>query len=225
MAQTAKVAPSPAKVAQAAVMAVSVIGQNGEDGNGLTPDNRLFSIPLGAIGVVRCKPREGGGVEVIECRAAGQESMEEGELLSRFLQGVNMYKPRIVSFGGSHFGLPLIRYRSMVHGLSAPHLAANNGPLGLHPTPGQDIHLDLARTLSCDGTTVRPTLNDLCMVLGTSADLDTGSPRRRATLEAAVIFMGYLRFQLFTGAIDIDQHTAGVESLDNAIRRSPDIHS
>ncbi len=222
MAQSSRSAPTGGKAA-AAIMAVSVIGRDGEDSDTAGAGPGLFAMPLGAIGVVRCKPREGGGIEVIECRAAGQESMEEGELLSRFLQGVNMYKPRIVTFGGAHFGLPLIRYRSMVHGLTSPHLAAEGGPLGANPLPGNAVHLDLARTLSCDGAAPRLSIADLSSVLGAATDLGSGSPRRRATLEAAVIFMGYLRFQLFTGEIDIRQHTVGVESLDDAIRRSPDI--
>jgi predicted PolB exonuclease-like 3'-5' exonuclease len=47
------------------------------------------------------------------------ESPEE-ELLQRFFDGIERYTPTLVSWNGSGFDLPVIHYRSLLHGVAAP---------------------------------------------------------------------------------------------------------
>lgn len=44
----------------------------------------------------------------------------EAEVLSRFFEGIEKYTPDLVSWNGSGFDLPVLHYRSLLHGLSAP---------------------------------------------------------------------------------------------------------
>jgi Predicted 3''-5'' exonuclease related to the exonuclease domain of PolB len=44
----------------------------------------------------------------------------EEELIRRFLDGIEKFTPNLVSWNGSGFDLPVVHYRSLVHGISAP---------------------------------------------------------------------------------------------------------
>lgn len=56
-------------------------------------------------------------------------SMESGEadLLQRFYEGIEKYTPRLVSWNGRCFDLPVMHYRAMLHGISAPRYWENGG--------------------------------------------------------------------------------------------------
>lgn len=44
----------------------------------------------------------------------------EGEIIQRFFDGVERYTPQIVSWNGAGFDLPVLHYRGLIHGASAP---------------------------------------------------------------------------------------------------------
>ena len=44
----------------------------------------------------------------------------EGEIIQRFFDGIERYSPQIVSWNGGGFDLPVLHYRGMMHGVSAP---------------------------------------------------------------------------------------------------------
>jgi predicted PolB exonuclease-like 3'-5' exonuclease len=50
----------------------------------------------------------------------GDPSSGERELLERFFDGIERYTPDLVSWNGSGFDLPVMHYRSLLHGLAAP---------------------------------------------------------------------------------------------------------
>jgi 3'-5' exonuclease len=50
----------------------------------------------------------------------GEEGSSEEELVRRFFEGVERYSPTLVSWNGSGFDLPVLHYRAMLHGVSAP---------------------------------------------------------------------------------------------------------
>jgi predicted PolB exonuclease-like 3'-5' exonuclease len=50
----------------------------------------------------------------------GQEDSSEAELLERFYEGLRRFDPTLVSWNGGGFDLPVIHYRSLKHGVSAP---------------------------------------------------------------------------------------------------------
>ena len=43
----------------------------------------------------------------------------EAEIIKRFYDGIERYTPQLVSWNGSGFDLPVLHYRSLIHGLSA----------------------------------------------------------------------------------------------------------
>ncbi len=49
----------------------------------------------------------------------GDEATGEGELVQRFFDGVERYKPTLVSWNGGGFDLPVLHYRGLIHGVQA----------------------------------------------------------------------------------------------------------
>lgn len=56
----------------------------------------------------------------IKAWSLGDESSSEKELITRFFSGIEKYTPTLVSWNGSGFDLPVLHYRSLLHGISAP---------------------------------------------------------------------------------------------------------
>ncbi|MEN8107895.1 MAG: 3'-5' exonuclease [Pseudomonadota bacterium] len=50
----------------------------------------------------------------------GEADAAEDELIRRFFAGIERYTPTLVSWNGSGFDLPVIHYRSLLHGIAAP---------------------------------------------------------------------------------------------------------
>ena len=50
----------------------------------------------------------------------GEIDSDEKNLLTHFFQGLDKYTPTLVSWNGTGFDLPVIHYRSLIHGISAP---------------------------------------------------------------------------------------------------------
>jgi predicted PolB exonuclease-like 3'-5' exonuclease len=49
----------------------------------------------------------------------GDLDSSEADILQRFFDGIDRYTPTIVSWNGSGFDLPVLHYRSLVHGINA----------------------------------------------------------------------------------------------------------
>ncbi len=50
----------------------------------------------------------------------GDENSDEKELITRFFKGIDKHVPTLVSWNGSGFDLPVLHYRALLHGISAP---------------------------------------------------------------------------------------------------------
>jgi predicted PolB exonuclease-like 3'-5' exonuclease len=57
-----------------------------------------------------------------QCRvwSLGDEEATEEDILQRFYDGLERYTPTLVSWNGGGFDLPVIHYRTLLHGLAAP---------------------------------------------------------------------------------------------------------
>ncbi len=50
----------------------------------------------------------------------GNEDSDESEIIQRFYEGVEQHTPTLVSWNGGGFDLPVLNYRSLLHGIQAP---------------------------------------------------------------------------------------------------------
>ena len=55
-----------------------------------------------------------------ELRSGGEAGFDEKKLLQGFFGYFERLKPRLVSFNGRGFDLPVLKYRAMMHGVSVP---------------------------------------------------------------------------------------------------------
>jgi 3'-5' exonuclease len=58
--------------------------------------------------------------DAVRVWSLGDEDADEAELISRFFDGLERYTPTLVSWNGGGFDLPVLHYRSLLHGVSAP---------------------------------------------------------------------------------------------------------
>ena len=50
----------------------------------------------------------------------GDEKSDEKDLIHRFFTGIDKHLPTLVSWNGTGFDLPVLHYRALLHGISAP---------------------------------------------------------------------------------------------------------
>ncbi len=105
--------------------------------------------------------------ELKELRTGGRIDANEKELLEGFFQYLSKLKPRLVSYNGRTFDLPVLKYRAMLHGISAPWLYHSGDKWNSYNSRySLDWHCDLLDALSDFGASARCKLSELCAVLG-----------------------------------------------------------
>src|SRR5437588_12522487 len=85
----------------------------------------------------------------------------EKALIASFVDRIAELSPQLVTFNGSSFDLPVLRYRAMAHGIAAPGLASR--PYFNRYT---EDALDLCDVLSSFSHQGKATLHELCRVMG-----------------------------------------------------------
>ncbi len=65
---------------------------------------------------IACVLRNEKGLQIW---SLGQADDSEDELIRRFFEGVERFSPQLVSWNGGGFDLPVLHYRSMLHGITA----------------------------------------------------------------------------------------------------------
>ena len=79
--------------------------------------NDFLQLHLHRVVAIACVLRERDSVRVW---SLGEADDGEGALIQRFFDGIEKYTPQIVSWNGGGFDLPVLHYRGMMHGVSAP---------------------------------------------------------------------------------------------------------
>ena len=102
---------------------------------------------------------EGWQVDAIGAPHIGERS--EKDLIQSFVDKIAELRPRLITFNGSRFDLPVLRYRAMINRVSAPGLAARN-----YFNRYTDDALDLCDVLASFDARAKVTLHELCRVLG-----------------------------------------------------------
>lgn len=113
--------------------------------------------------------REGQQEQYIltDIRSGGKVDATEKELLEGFFRHVGKMKPRLVSFNGRTFDLPVLKYRAMAHGIAAPWLYQMGDKWNSYQSRySLDWHCDLLEALSDFGASARIKLNEVCSILG-----------------------------------------------------------
>jgi len=200
----------------------------------------FLPLHLHRVAAIACALREG---DTFRCWSLGSADDGEGELIRRFFDGIERYTPQLVSWNGSGFDLPVLHYRSLVHGVSAPRywdtgdddreFRFNNYLSRYHSR-----HLDLMDVLAAYQGRAYVPLDELARLLGFPGKLGMdGSKvweafqagrieaiRGYCETDAANTYLLFLRFQRLRGVFDEARYRRELELARDTLAKSVDSH-
>ncbi len=101
-----------------------------------------------------------------EIRSGGVVDSSEKDLVEGFFKTIDKLKPRLVSFNGRVFDMPVLKYRAMKYGIKANTLYNSGDKWSSYQSRyGVDWHCDLIDVLSDFGASTRVKLNEVCSIL------------------------------------------------------------
>ena len=180
-------------------------------------DEKFPKLPLHKIvcigALIASRVGEGWQVDALGAPHLGQRT--EGDLIRDFVSRIESLRPQLVTFNGSSFDLPVLRYRAMINRIAAPGLSARP-----YFHRYYDDAIDLCDVLGSFQSQARTKLDELAKVL----DLD-GKPTgiKGGNVEEMVAAGGidevawycetdvlntyliWLRYQHFRGAIQEEE--------------------
>lgn len=78
--------------------------------------NEFLPLHQHRVVAISCALREGDSFKVW---TLGAPDEPEAQIIKRFYDGIDKYKPNLVSWNGGGFDLPVLHYRALVHGVQA----------------------------------------------------------------------------------------------------------
>ena len=177
--------------------------------------------------------------DALKVWSLGEESSTEKELIERFYDGLDKFMPDLVSWNGAGFDLPVLQYRSLLHGVTA----ARYWEVGEEDTSFRYNnylnryhwrHMDLMDILSGFQGRGRIRLDAAATLLGFpgkigmhGADVwqayqDGKLAQIRAYCETDVLntYLIYLRFELIRGRLTPAEHQAEEQRLRELLQAS-----
>lgn len=103
--------------------------------------------------------------KIRDIRSGGDLKSLEEDLIKGFFQHLKKQLPRLVSFNGKTFDLPVLKYRAMKYEVSAPWLYKMGDKWNNYSQKySLDWHCDLIDAFSDFGASARVKMNELCAV-------------------------------------------------------------
>ena len=161
-------------------------------------------------------------------RSGGDAGYTEAQLIKGFFQYVEKKKPRLVTFNGRGFDLPVLKYRAMKHEVSARWFAQGEGKWDNYQHRySVDWHFDLMDALADHGASKNAGLDEVCGLLALPGKIGMDGTQVKGFFEAGRIqeirnycetdvlstYLIFLRFALFRGEISAAGHAASIDNL------------
>jgi predicted PolB exonuclease-like 3'-5' exonuclease len=133
-----------------------------------TSGSDFAPLHLQKVVAIGCALRDDNGLRVW---SVGELDDDEPELLRRFFDGIERFKPQLVSWNGGGFDLPVLGYRALRHGVSAARyweVGDNdrefryNNYLGRYHTR----HIDVMDVLACYQPRASAKLDEMARLCG-----------------------------------------------------------
>ncbi len=200
----------------------------------------FLPLHLQRVAVVGCVFRDDQGFRV---RCLGQADDPEQTLLAGFFKTIERYTPRLISWNGNGFDLPVLHYRSLIHGVVAPRYWDTgeddrdfryNNYLSRYHTR----HLDLMDVLAKYNGRGNAPLDDLSKLCGFPGKLGMDGSQVweawtqgrgnevRAYCETDVVntWLVYCRFRLLRGELDASSYDAEIALVRETLEKSEEPH-
>ena len=200
----------------------------------------FLPLHLQRVAVVGCVFRDDQGFRV---KTLGNPDDPEPVLLAGFFKNIERYTPRLVSWNGSGFDLPVLHYRSLIHGVPAPRywdtgeddrdFKYNNYISRYH-----NRHIDLMDVLAKYNGRANAPLDDLAKLCGFPGKLGMDGSKVweawnngqadavRAYCETDVVntCLVYCRFRFLRGELDATAYQAEVDLVRDTLAASDATH-
>ena len=202
--------------------------------------NDFLPLHLHRVVAVACALRDRDSFTVWSLGAMDEP---EGALIQRFFEGIEKYTPQLVSWNGGGFDLPVLHYRSLVHGVQARRywdlgeddreFRYNNYISRYHTR-----HLDLMDVLSMYQLRASAPLDELARLLGFPGKLgmggaqvwesyqrgEIGAIRNYCETDVVNTYLVFLRYQLVRAALTREAYEQEIELVHDTLARSPAAH-
>ncbi len=173
----------------------------------------------------------------------GNPADSEAELIRRFFEGIERFSPQLVSWNGGGFDLPVLHYRSLIHGIQARRywdmgdddrdFKWNNYLSRYHTR-----HLDLMDILALYQPRASVPLDELAQLMGFPGKLgmdgsrvwdafqkgEVAAIRNYCETDVVNTYLAFLRFQLMRGMFDQEQYQRECELVRDTLSKSPEPH-
>jgi predicted PolB exonuclease-like 3'-5' exonuclease len=155
----------------------------------------------------------------------GEPDAPEAELLQRFFDGIERFTPTLVSWNGSGFDLPVIHYRSLLHGVAAPRYWDTGGEdrdfrWNNYISRYHERHTDMMDVLAGYQPRANAPLDDIATMLGLPGKMgmsgarvwdsylagDIEGIRNYCETDVLNTYLVFLRFELIRGRISHKRH-------------------
>ena len=192
---------------------------------------------LQRVAVISCALRAGKDLRVW---SLAEPEQSEAEIIQRFFDGIEKFTPQIVSWNGGGFDLPVLHYRGMLHGVSAPrywdmgegdYADSRDFRYNNYISRYHSRHLDLMDLLALYQPRANAPLDDLAKLMGLPGKLGMdGSAVWGAWQEGRIdeirdycetdvvnTFLVYLRFQRLRGVLTAKAFDAETKVVREAL--------
>lgn len=165
-----------------------------------------------------------------EIRSGGNPESAEEELVKGFFSHLKKQPPRLVSFNGKNFDLPVLKYRAIKYGVAAPWLYKMGDKWNNYNQKySLDWHCDLIDAFSDFGTSARVKMNELCAVFNLPGKIGIDGSKVMEYFDAKKIleirdycetdvintYLLYLNYQYHTGTLSLQAFENAKEDLAN----------
>lgn len=182
---------------------------------------------LQKIVAISCVLRAG---DSLKCWSIGDDTSDEAELIQKFFNGIERYKPTLVSWNGGGFDLPVLHYRGLIHGVRAQAywdtgVFDRESKWSNYLKRYEFRHTDLMDVLALYSGRQNAPLNEIALLLGLPGKLGMdgskvfdawragGIAEIRAYCETDVMntWLVYLRWQFMRGHFSEDEYEAELQ--------------
>ncbi|WP_455234754.1 3'-5' exonuclease [Thiogranum longum] len=173
----------------------------------------------------------------------GEPDSGEAELVQRFFDGIDKFTPTLVSWNGGGFDLPVLHYRSLLHGVQAPRYWDTGGDdrdfkWNNYLSRYHERHTDLMDVLAGYQMRANAKLDEVATMLGFPGKMGMSGAkvwdaylageiegiRNYCETDVLNTFLVYQRFQLIRGHLTQAAYETEIELLRSTLEHEDKQH-
>lgn len=187
------------------------------------------------------------GVEKIHINTVGTLNDDEETVIVKFFELLERYTPQLVSWNGGGFDLPVLHYRSMIHGIAAPRYwdmgdgdfkDSRDFKFNNYINRYHSRHIDLMDLLALYQPRANAPLDDMAKLCGFPGKLGMDGSlvwqafsegklqeiRDYCETDAANTYLMFLRFELMCGHLNADEYQVEIKRIQEYLGQQESLH-